>query len=140
MWTCPLCNQKFLNQNVRHSCNDNTVDDFLRNKSDKTISLFYFLVEEYRKLGDFVIHPAKTMIRFAAKIRFAYIHRLGKDYIDVVLPLREPYEETLCFHKVAGIPGGSLWNHYFRLYEKEDLTDEIRKYMKMALAMGQKRS
>jgi len=96
-----------LNRNVRHSCNDNTVEDFLRNKSDKTVGLFYFLVEEYRKLGDFVLHPAKTMIRFAAKIRFAYIHRLGKDYVDVVLQLREPHKETLCFHKMARIPGAT---------------------------------
>ncbi|MEQ9423399.1 MAG: DUF5655 domain-containing protein [Cyclobacteriaceae bacterium] len=139
MWTCPQCGQEFVNQNVRHSCNDRTVGDFLANKSDKTIELYHYFIDEYQKMCDFKLHPRKSHIGFAAIIRFGYIHRLGKDYVDVVLQLREPHEETLCFHKVAGIPGGDLWNHYVRIQEKEDVTEEVRRYMLMSWEMGMKK-
>ena len=32
MWTCPKCDQKFINNNHPHSCNERTVDDFLKGK------------------------------------------------------------------------------------------------------------
>lgn len=136
MWTCPICAQKFVNRNQRHSCNEKTLDDFLEGKSEHTLDLFYHFIEEYRKIGDFVLHPAKSRIAFAARIRFGYIHRLGKDFVDVALTFNEAYSDNLCFYRIGEVPGGKYFQHYLRILQKEDVNDEVRKFMKLALETG----
>ena len=138
MWTCPRCEQKFLHHNQNHSCLDKTLDDFLEGKSAFTIDLFWHFIEEYRKMGDFVLHPARSRIGFAAKIRFGYIHRLGKDFVDVVFTFNTPYVDNLCFYRIGEVPGGKYYQHYLRIMHKEDINNEVRKYMKMALDLGNK--
>lgn len=136
MWICPFCNQKFVNREQVHSCNEKTVHDFLKGKSEDTIRLFYYIIEEYKKMGDFVLHPARSRIAFAARIRFGYIHRLGRDFVDVVLTFSKPYNENLCFYRIGEVPGGKIFQHYLRVYKPEDLNDEVRMYMKKALDSG----
>lgn len=138
MWVCPECQQKFLKKNQSHSCRERTVDDFLLGKSDYTISLFHYFVNQFRKIGAFDLHPAKSRIAFAAKIRFGYIHRLGRNYIDIALTFPKPYRENLCFYRIGEVPGGKYFQHYFRLYKEEDLNDEVKEYMELALAYGNK--
>jgi hypothetical protein len=139
MWTCPNCNQKFVKRNHPHSCNERTVADFLSGKSGHTQELFNYFIDEYLKIGNFVLHPAKSRIAFAAKIRFGYIHRLGKDFLDVVLTFNESYRDNLCFYRIGEVPGGKYFQHYLRIMQKEDVNDEVKKYMKMALDLGNKK-
>jgi len=138
MWNCPKCNQKFIHENQNHSCNERTVEDFLRGKSDHTIELFNHFISEYKKLGDFVLHPAKSRIAFAADTRFGYIHRLGKDFLDVALSFDKPYHDNLCFYRIGEVPGGKIYQHYLRLLHKDDINTEVRMFMKMALESGNK--
>lgn len=138
MWKCPKCNQKFLHKNQNHSCNEQTVKDFLQGKSEHTIELFHHFIQEYKKLGNFVLHPAKSRIAFAAKTRFGYIHRLGKGFLDVVLTFDIPYENNLCFYRIGEVPGGKTYQHYLRLLHKDDVNEEVLKFMRMALEKGNK--
>ncbi len=138
MWTCPLCNQQFINNNQVHSCGDKELTDFLNGKSPYTIELFNHLVSEYQLIGKVTVHPAKSMISFAARKRFAYVIQLGKNFIDVVFPFKEIYTDNLCFNKIKPVPGSDDYNHHLRLYYKEDLNDEVRRYMKMAYEIGAK--
>lgn len=136
MWTCPFCNQRFVNREQSHSCNEKTVSDFLKGKSHHTIGLFYHIIEEYKKLGPFALHPARSRIAFAGRIRFGYIHRLGKDFVDVVLSFNQPHVDNLCFYRIGEVPGGRIFQHYLRVYSPDDINEEVRKYMKMALDSG----
>ena len=136
MWTCPSCNQKFLHKEQKHSCNDKTLDDFLKGKPAHTIELFEHFLESYRKIGDFVLHPAKSRIALAKHTRFCSINQLGKDFIHVVFQFNEPFHDNLCFIKIGQLPGENNWNHHCRLYRKEDLNAEVKKYMKMAYQRG----
>lgn len=136
MWTCPLCNQQFVNTHQVHSCNERELCDFLNGKTQHTIELFNHLVNEYQQIGNVTVHPAKSMISFAACKRFAYVIQLGKNFIDVVLPFKHPFEDNLCFNKIKPVPGSDDFNHHLRLYFKEDLNDEVRKFMKMAYENG----
>lgn len=140
MWTCQKCKQKFLHENQKHSCNERTVENFLRGKSTTTLELFYYFISEYQKLGDFVLHPSKSRIAFAAKIRFGYIHRLGKDFLDVVFTFDKSHEDNLCFYQIGEVPGGKIYQHYLRILYKEDINDEVLKFMKMALDSGNRNS
>ena len=136
MWICPFCRQQFVNNNQVHSCGDKVLDDFLNNKSEHTIGLFWHFVETYQKLGKVTIHPTKSMIAVAAKTRIAYIIRLGKNFVDVVFPFDKPYSDNLCFRKIAQVPGQQQYNHHFRMLQAEDVNEEVKKFMKLAYKGG----
>lgn len=138
MWTCPDCDQNFMHKNQYHSCNDRTVDSFFIGKSEYIIELFRYFIVEFQNINGFVLHPAKSRIAFAAKIRFGYIARVGKDYIDVALTFNKPYFDNLCFYRIGEVPGGKIFQHYLRLKHKDDINDEVRKFMRMALQAGNK--
>ena len=136
MWICPHCRQKFVNTNQVHSCGDKVLDDFLKSKSSHTIGLFWHFVEVFQQIGKVTIHPTKSMIAFAARIRIAYVIRLGKDFVDIVFPFERAYNDNLCFRKIAQVPGQQQFNHHLRLMEREDINAEIRKFMKLAYDLG----
>lgn len=138
MWTCPLCEQDFVQENQTHSCNDRTVESFLLGKSPHIVKLFHYFVSVYQEMGPVKLHPAKHRIGLAARIRFAAVHRVGKDFIDIVFHFDERYDDNLCFHKIAPPAPSDFYNHYVRLYSKEDINEEVRYYMKMALEKAMK--
>jgi len=136
MWICPQCQQKFVNTNQVHSCNDRVLDDFLYKKSSDTVSLFWHFIEVYQQIGKVTIHPAKTMIAVAAKTRIAYVINLGRNFVDVVFPFERPYTDNLCFRKIAQVPGQEQYNHHLRLMQPGDINAEVRKFMKLAYDGG----
>lgn len=114
---------------------DRQITDFLAGKSAHTVALFNHFTEEYEKLGTVTLHAAKTMIGVAnGRKRIAWITQLGKNFIHVVFPFETPYEDNLCFQKIAQVPGeAKQFNHHFRMYFQEDLNEEVKKFMRMAL-------
>ena len=136
MWTCPLCNLEFVRTNQPHSCNEKELADFLNGKSAHTVGLFYHLVNEFQQIGEVTVHPTKSMISFAARIRFGYVIQLGKNFADVVLPFKQPYKDNLCFNKIKQVPGTDDYNHHLRIFAAEDINDEVRMYMRMAFEKG----
>jgi len=137
MWTCPLCQQTFVNTNQSHSCGDKVLADFLHNKSVHTQALFRHFVEQYQKIGPVTLHPTKSMIGLAVKTRIAYITRLGRDFVDIVFPFDRPHHDNLCFQRIAQVPGTSQFNHHLRITSKDDVNAEVKKFMKMAYAAGE---
>lgn len=135
MWTCPKCKQKFVNTNQWHSCGQNTVDNFLANKTEKVIELYHYIISEFRKIGDFELHPAKTRIALNNKMRFASINRLGRDCLGAHLVFNQRFDGTLCFHKIDEVTK-TAFVHHFKLCSKNDLTEELKKYMRMAYKIG----
>ncbi len=115
-----------------------TLNDFLRGKSEHTLSLFHHFVEQYKQIGSITLHPAKTMIGIATpRKRIAYITQLGKNFIHVVFPFEKPFPDNLCFQKIAQVPGDDKqFNHHFRMLAKEDVNDEVKEFMKLAFTSG----
>jgi len=107
---------------------------FLTNKSVETITLFNHFVDEYQKIAPVTIHPAKTMIGIAnSHRRVAWITQLGKNFIHVVFPFKQEYPDNLCFQKIAQVPGDAhQFNHHFRIYNVDDVNEEVLKFMRMA--------
>jgi hypothetical protein len=134
MWTCPKCQHKFWNKNQSHSCGAYTVEDFLEGKSEVSKELFRYFIEQYRKIGEFELHPVKTRVALLTKMRFASINKIGKDHIDAHLVFTEPFEHTLCFHKIDKFD--RFYVHYFKLHHKDDITEELTGYMRKAYDTG----
>lgn len=120
------------------SSSEKSLKDFLGKASPLTRELFEHFVASYRTIGDVAVHPAKTMIGIATpRKRIAYITQLGKNFIHVVFPFEKPYPDNLCFQKIAQVPGDARqFNHHFRMYAKEDVNTEVKKFMKLAWQQG----
>ncbi len=136
MWTCNLCNQNFKHQQQLHYCGDKSIGDFLANKDEAIIALFNHFVASYRNIGPIELRPTQSMIALVADRRFAYIIKIGKNFIDVVFPFKELFEDNLCFKKIAPVPGSKDFNHHLRLCDLADINDEVLAYMKRAYANG----
>jgi hypothetical protein len=135
MWTCPKCHHQFFNKNQSHSCGAYTVDDFIAGKQAKSVELFNLFLEEYKKIGPFELHPVKTRVALLTKMRFCSINKIGTDYIDIHLALTSLFENTSCFYKIDNL-ANRFFVHHARLYNGDDITDELRKYMVLAYEVG----
>jgi hypothetical protein len=107
---------------------------FFDRKSEHTLELFNHFVQEYQKLAAITLEPTKTMIAVDnGRGRIAWVTQLGKNFIHVVFPFKEPYEDNLCFQKVVQVPGSQQFNHHLRVLNKADINAEVKKFMKLAL-------
>ncbi|MDF2431262.1 MAG: hypothetical protein JWP44_893 [Mucilaginibacter sp.] len=102
-------------------------------KSGHALMLFDHFIAELQKIGAVDIHPHKTMISIAnAHKRVAYITQAGKNFIHVVFPFKQRYDDNLCFQRIQEVPGRHTVYHHFRMLGKEDINDEVRKFMRIA--------
>jgi hypothetical protein len=108
--------------------------NFLTGKPEQSLLLFDHFISEYQKLAPVTVHPAKTMIGIAnPQHRIAWVTQFGKSFLHVVFPFKQPYEDNLCFQKIAQVPDDNKqFNHHFRMLQKEDVNDELRKFMLIA--------
>jgi len=78
------------------------------------------------------------MIAFSAKTRIAYLTRVGKNFIDISFMFHQPYNDNLCFHRIANVPGTDQYNHYFRMMFKDDINEEVKYFMQLAIDVNEK--
>lgn len=106
---------------------------FLAGKSAYTIELLDFFVERFTEIGHVKVEATKTMIGISNDHkRIAWVTQLGKQFIHVVFPFDRPYEDNLCFQKIAQVPGSNQFNHHFRMLHTDDLNDEVLRFMQLA--------
>jgi hypothetical protein len=110
------------------------ISPFLTGKSEHTLMLFNHFVNQFKKVGDITLHPAKTMIGIAnGHKRIVWITQLGKNFIHVVFPFKQEYPDNLCFQKIAQVPGDAYqFNHHFRMLNPDDVNDEVLDFMRIA--------
>lgn len=113
------------------------LQQFLNGKSAHTLALFEHFINEFKTICPITVHPAKTMVGVAnPHKRIAWITQFGKNFLHVVFPFEQPYEDNFCFQKIAQVPGQQQFNHHFRMLQKEDVNDEVKKFMKIAWNQG----
>ncbi|RYD89015.1 MAG: hypothetical protein EOP54_26295 [Sphingobacteriales bacterium] len=111
----------------------NDLNSFLTGKPAHTLMLFNHFVDAYKKVGNVTLHPAKTMIGITnSRKRIAWITQLGKNFIHVVFPFKQAYNDNLCFQKIAQVPGEEQYNHHLRIFNIEDINEEVVSFMKLA--------
>ena len=97
------------------------------------LMLYDHFIAELQTIGPVTIHPHKTMISIVnTHKRVAYITQAGKNFIDVVFPFKERYDDNLCFRRIQEVPGRQVIYHHFRMQQKEDVNDEVRQFMRIA--------
>lgn len=109
------------------------LSDFLKGKTEYTLGLFRFFIDQLAEFGEINLRATKTMIAIESKTSFAYITQLGKNFVHVVIPFDRAYAENLCFTKITQIAGTDQFNHHLRIFFKEDLNDEVKGLLKLAM-------
>lgn len=112
------------------------MEGFLSGKSEESKELYRAFMREYKEIGNFTLHPAKTRVALLVKMRFASVNRLGKDFLDGHLVLKKPYHSAKCFYRIDKY--GSNFVHRFRIKAKGDITPELRSFMRIAYIVGKK--
>jgi hypothetical protein len=110
-----------------------SISQLLTGKSPHTLSLFHHFINEFEKIGEITVEGTKTMIGISnAHKRIAWVTQLGKNFIHVVFPLKQVYDDNLCFQKVGQVPGQNQFNHHLRVLNVEDINEEVLGFMRMA--------
>ncbi|GAO45142.1 hypothetical protein [Flavihumibacter petaseus] len=105
----------------------------LTGKTPEAVKLVEQFISAFQQLAPVKAHPTKSMIGLGIDKNVIYITYAGRNFIDVVFPFNEKFPETLCFHKIAQVPGTTQYNHYFRMYHADDINEEVKSYMLKAL-------
>lgn len=109
------------------------IQQFLAGKSAHTLQLFDHFMECFATIGELKVEPTKTMIGISnSRKRIAWVTQLGKNFIHVVFPFDQVYEDNLCFQKIAQVPGSSQFNHHLRILETDDVNEEVMAFMRKA--------
>jgi hypothetical protein len=108
---------------------------FTKGKTPHTVGLYHYFDDSFKEFGAVTFHPAKTMIGVSNGYKsVAWITAFGKNFIHVVFPFKQPYNDNLCFQKITQVPGHAhQFNHHYKMLLKEDLNDEVIKFMQLAL-------
>lgn len=113
---------------------DPETDKFIAGKSEHTVVLYHHFIAEFAKLGNISLHATKTMVGVSNdEKRIAWVTQFGRNFIHVVLPFKQPYNDNLCFSKVGLVPGSQQYNHHLRILQPEDINEEVKSYLKLAL-------
>src|SRR3954466_9157831 len=109
------------------------IAQFLSGKSAHTLMLYDHLIKEFEKIGEVRVEATKTMIGISnAHKRIAWVTQLGKNFIHVVFPFKQPYNDNLCFQKVGQVPGSNQFNHHLRVLNVDDINEEVLGFMRLA--------
>ncbi len=118
--------------------NNNTDADqvaaFKAGKPAHSLALFDHFIALCQSMGGTTLYPTKTMIGIGnGDKRAAWITQIGKNFVHIVLPFPEAYNDNLCFQKIAQVPGQQQYNHHLRIYNTEDFNEEVRRFLRLAL-------
>jgi len=114
---------------------DQNISHFLIGKSAHTLALYHHFINEFNRIGDITVEPTKTMIGISNQHkRIAWITQLGKNFIHIVFPFKQSYEDNLCFQKVGQVPGSNQFNHHLRVLNIDDINEEVLGFMRLAYA------
>lgn len=110
----------------------------LAGKSSEALSLYGEFVNAFISEGALGEEFLKSMIAITGPNgHAAYVTQVGKNFIHAVFPFPKAFPDNLCFTKIAPVPGQQQVNHHFRMLSADDLNDEVRGFMRHALAPGE---
>jgi hypothetical protein len=121
---------------MSHSCGEYSVERFLDGKPARGKELFWFFVSEVEKLGPVILHPVKTRVALMVKVRFCAVNKVGRDFIEGHLWLRERVESPK-FFKIDDLAGNYV--HRFRLRDERDIDVEFRRLLRKAYEIGKRK-
>jgi len=121
---------------MSHSCGDYSVEGFLKGRTERGKELFWYFVNEVSEIGPVALHPVKTRVALMVEVRFAAVNKIGRDFIEGHLWLKER-KDCERFFKIEQLNNDFI--HHFRISDESEIDDEFRQCMKMSYAIGERK-
>ena len=138
MWTCPKCDQQFVNTNQYHSCARATIEWWKDRMSPRARAIFDKFESLVAACGEYSIAPAKTRIAFLGRVRFGGIRWVRGDTVCVGFSLPGPLRSHRFSRVVEAAPG--WFSHDLVVTDPAQLNDEFAAWLKRSYElMGMQR-
>ena len=136
LWTCPVCERKFVHRNQMHACGRYTLAEHLAGREPRALALYERFVDLVRACGPVALVPTRSQIGFQVRSLFAAV-RLDSGGLQGYLVLERPLEHPL-FTRIESVsPRRHL--HHFRLPAGEAPGDDLACWLQQAYVAGQQR-
>jgi hypothetical protein len=136
LWKCPKCGRQFANCNQTHACGHYTVEEHLKGKSPRVVSLYKRFAELVEKCGGVILAPSKSRIGFQVRMIFAAVS-LNQNSLSCQVVLSRRLENPRFISIQSLSPRNHV--HRFRIQSIEELDREVIAWLKEAYRVGEQR-
>lgn len=133
LWKCPKCGERFVTENMWHSCGKFTLGELFARCEPEVIKLFRKFEKMMRKCGPVTMIPQKTRVVFQVRVRFGGCYP-RKSHLICALALPR-VDDDARFFKVEKYAGHFI-GHYFRVHSEADLDEALQQWMCESYAVG----
>ena len=136
LWRCPKCGRRFANCNQTHSCGHFTVEEHLKGKNHRVISLYKRFAELVEECGQVILAPSKSRIGFQVRMIFAAVS-LRQNILSCHVVLSRRLENPRFIRIQSLSPKNHV--HYFRIQSIDELDHEVIEWLKEAYRVGEQK-
>lgn len=133
LWRCPNCGERFVTENMWHSCGRYSLEALFASSEPQVFNVFEKFSRMVRACGPVKIIPQKTRVAFQVRVRFAACYP-RKAYLLCSLGLPEKFDSPR-FVKIEEYTRLFI-GHQFRIYSEDDLDDEVRSWLHESYRVG----
>ncbi len=136
LWRCPKCGRQFANRNQTHACGHYTVEEHLKGKGPRVVSLYKRFAELVEECGPVILAPSRSRIGFQVRMIFASVSlNQGSLSCQVVLSRRLENPRFISIQSLS--PRNHV--HRFRIQSIDELDHEVISWLKEAYRVGEQR-
>ena len=134
LWKCPKCGERFVLRNMWHSCGKFSLEDLFGRSEPHVLKTFRKFEKLVRECGPVRMIPQKTRVVFQVRMRFAGATPRKSHLICHFILAHKSDSER--FEKIQTF-GPHCHAHYLRINSKEELDNQVARWLKEAYTVGQ---
>jgi len=133
LWRCPKCEERFITENMWHSCGRFDLKTLFSKSEPHVLKLFRKFARMVRACGPVRMIPQKTRAVFQVRVRFAGCYpRKSHLLCAIALPRRVNSPRFVKIHEYTP----RFIGHHFRIYSEGELDDELQGWLRESYQVG----
>lgn len=133
LWRCPDCGERFVTENMWHSCGQFTLKALFARSDPHVIKLFRKFAKMVKACGPGKMIPQQTRVVFQMRVRFAGVYP-RKSYLLCAVALPQRLENPR-FERIEKFTEHFI-SHHFRVDSEADLDDEVQSWLRESYRVG----
>jgi hypothetical protein len=133
LWRCPKCDERFITENMWHSCGKFSLEALFAKSDPHVLKLFRKFARMVRACGPVRMIPQRTRAVFQVRVRFAGCYP-RKSYLlcGVALPRRLEHPRFVRINEYTP----HFIGHQFRICSEEELDVEVQSWLRESYELG----
>ena len=133
LWRCPKCGERFVSENLWHSCGKFSLESLFAKSDPHVFELYKKFARLVRKCGPVHVIPQKTRLVFQVRVRFAGCYP-RKSYLVCSLALPRKLDSPR-FVKIEEYARHFV-GHQFRVSSPAELDVEVQGWLRESYEVG----